>query len=69
MSHIQPIYIVPLSIMLYILITKTGNPYLYWSCIAVCSLVIAIRHGESVWEYGETLVKSLVSRVKSSYWK
>ena len=56
MSHIQPIYIVPLSIVLSLLITKTGNAYLYWSCITLCSLVIAIRHGEIIWEYGKTLV-------------
>ena len=69
MSHIPTAYIVPLSIMIAILITKTGNVYLYWSCITLCSLVIAIRHGEIVWEFGETLVKSLVSRAKSFIWK
>ena len=65
MSHIQPVYIVPLSIMIAILVTKTGNLYLYWSCIALCSLIIAIRHGEIIWEYGETLVKSLYSYFRS----
>jgi hypothetical protein len=34
MSHIPVQYIVPLSIIIAILITKTGNVYLYWSCIA-----------------------------------
>ncbi len=65
MSHIPTAYIVPLSIMIAILVTKTGNVYLYWSCITLCSLIIAIRHGEIVWEYGETLVKSLHSHLRS----
>ena len=65
MSHIPVQYIVPLSIIIAILITKTGNVYLYWSCITLCSLIIAIRHGEIVWEYGETLVKSLYSYFRS----
>ena len=58
-------YIVPMSIVIAIVVTKTGSPMLYWSCIALCSLVISIRHGEIIWEYGETLGKSLVSHFRS----
>ena len=65
MSHIPTAYIVPLSIIIAILITKTGNVYLYWSCITLCSLIIAIRHGEIIWEFGKTLVKSLYSYFRS----
>ena len=57
-------YIFPLSVIIAITITNTHNVYLYWTTIVIFSFIIAIKHGEIAWEYGETLIKSLHSYLK-----
>ena len=64
MKHIPTPYIVPLSIMIAVAVTSTHNIYLYWGCITLCSLVIAIKHGEIIWEFGISSIKKLWKKLQ-----
>lgn len=55
-THTNPI---PLSIIIAIAVTSTHNAYLYWTCMTICSLIIAIKHTDTIWEFGKSSLKKL----------